>query len=149
MGFSTGTWEGDVLAVKTTHLKSEWYRRNGIANSDRTTMVEYYIRHGNRLTHVTAVTDPVFLSETYFRTRDFLLQERTQGNWLWPCEYVEEVDRPRTDVPHLLPGTNPALEEFALKSGIPLEAARGGAETLYPEYMTKLRALMSAARTRP
>ena len=146
MGFSTGRWEGDILAVTTTHLKSEWFRRNGIANSDRTTMVEYYIRHGNRLTHVTAVTDPVFLSEPYFRTRDFVLQERTQGNWLWPCEYVEEVDRPKTDVPHFLPGANPMLSEFATRSGIPIEAARGGADTLYPEYMTKLRALMSAAR---
>ena len=145
MGFSTGRWEGDVLVVETTHVKSEWYRRNGVANSDKATMVEHYIRHGNRLTHVTVVTDPVFLSEPLFRTRDFILQDRSQGNWLWPCEYVEEVDRPKDKVPHYLPGTNTALTEFSTKHGIPQEAARGGAETLYPEYLERLRALASAA----
>ena len=29
-GFSTGTWEGNVLVVKTTHLKAGWIRRNGL-----------------------------------------------------------------------------------------------------------------------
>jgi len=149
MGFSTGTWDGDILTVRTTHLKSEWYRRNGVANSDRATMIEHYLRHGNRLTHVTIVTDPVFLSEPFFRTRDFVLQDRAQGNWLWPCEYVEEVARPKDDVPHFLPGTNSMLADYPAKHGIPAEAARGGAETLYPEYMAKLRAMMSTARSSP
>ena len=27
-GFSTGKWEGDVLTVTTTHLKTGWIRRN-------------------------------------------------------------------------------------------------------------------------
>jgi hypothetical protein len=37
-------------------------------------------------------------------------------------------------VKHFLPGANPFLEEFARQSGIPLEAALGGAATMYPEY---------------
>jgi hypothetical protein len=145
MGFSTGRWEGDVLVVSTTHIKSEWFRRNGVPNSDKTTLLEYYIRHGNRLTHVTVAEDPAFLSEPWFRSRDFTLQERTQGNWLWPCEYVEEVARPKDEVPHFLPGTNSMLSEFPAKTGIPAEAARGGAETLYPEYRVKLRSMSSAS----
>ena len=44
------------------------------------------------------------------------------------------------EVPNHLPGTNPYLEEFAKKHGVPLEGARGGAETLYPEYHKKLAA---------
>ena len=45
------------------------------------------------------------------------------------------------EVPHYLPGKNPFMTEFAEQSGIPLEAALGGAETMYPEYMMKLRQL--------
>src|SRR3954466_2814527 len=37
-GFSTGRFEGDVLVVRTTHLKAGWVRRNGLALSDRATM---------------------------------------------------------------------------------------------------------------
>src|SRR6202167_935412 len=29
MGFSTGKWEGDVLTVYTTHIKTGWVRRTG------------------------------------------------------------------------------------------------------------------------
>jgi hypothetical protein len=36
---------------------------------------------------------------------------------------------------------NPFLNEFPDKRGIPREAARGGAETTYPEYVIKLKSL--------
>ncbi|MGB9459279.1 MAG: hypothetical protein WCA94_00165, partial [Candidatus Acidiferrum sp.] len=48
---------------------------------------------------------------------------------------------PRGWVPHHLPGTNEWLTEYPSKFGIPLEAARGGAEEMYPEYMQKLATL--------
>lgn len=35
--------------------------------------------------------------------------------------------------------TNPFLSEFHAKYGLPAEAARGGAETMYPEYQLKIR----------
>jgi hypothetical protein len=56
----------------------------------------------------------------------------------YPCEVVEEVDRPAGLVPHHLPGTNTFVSEFAKKYGVPSEAARGGAETMYPEYRLKI-----------
>jgi hypothetical protein len=37
-----------------------------------------------------------------------------------------------------LPGTNTFLAEFPAKYGLPAEAARGGAETMYPEYQKKI-----------
>ncbi len=37
-----------------------------------------------------------------------------------------------------MPGENPFLHEFADKYKIPLDAALGGAETMYPEYKKKL-----------
>ena len=61
MGFSTGRWEGNHLVVTTTHLKQGWLRRNGVPESDQTTMVERFIRHDKYLTHVAIISDPVYL----------------------------------------------------------------------------------------
>jgi hypothetical protein len=141
-GFSTGKFDGDVLTVYTTHIKSEWTRRNGLPNSEFTTMIEHFVRHGNIFTHVSIVTDPVYLTEPLVKSTDFRLNERPQGNWLWPCEYVDEVaGQVRGAVPHYLPGKSPFYGEFAKKYGLPLEATRGGAETMYPEYVQKIKSL--------
>ena len=141
-GFSTGKWEGDILTVYTTHIKQEWVRRNGVPNSEKSTTIEHFIRHGNILSHLIIWTDPVYLSEPLIRSEDFVLQDRTSGNWLWPCEYVDEIlDRPHSAVPNYLPGKSPFEGDFAYRYGVPVEAAKGGAETTYPEYQIKLRTL--------
>ena len=141
-GFATGKWEGDILTVYTTHIKQEWVRRNGVPNSEKSTMIEHFIRHGNIMTHLVQWTDPVYLEEPLWRSEEFVLNERTAGNWLWPCEYVDEiVDRPHSAVPHYLPGSSPFDGDFAYRYGVPVDAAKGGAETTYPEYMTKLKTL--------
>jgi glyoxylase-like metal-dependent hydrolase (beta-lactamase superfamily II) len=140
MGFSTGKWDGRVLTVTTTHLKQGWLRRNGVPESDQATLFEHFSRHGNYLTHTVIITDPVYLAEPMIRTTDFLLSERDVPNWLWPCEYVEEISgRAKGEVPHYQPGTNPYLDEAVKRVGAPVVAARGGAETIYPEYQAKLR----------
>jgi hypothetical protein len=137
-GFSTGVWEGDVLVVTTTHLKAGWMRRNGLPLSDRATMTDRFHRHGNVLTHVMIVEDPVYLTEPLVKTNGFLLvpNGRVQP---YPCEAVIEVIRPAGFVPHFLPGANPFLREFAERHGLPYEATRGGAETALPEYMERFR----------
>ena len=147
-GFSTGTWEGDMLTVTTTHIKQGWIRRNGLPESDRATLVEHFIRHGDYLTHISIVTDPVYLTEPLVKSQNFVINTRIlpPAAWLWPCQAVVEVaNRPLgelvVEVPHYLLGKNPFMTEFAEQSGIPLEAALGGAETMYPEYVMKLRQL--------
>lgn len=147
-GFSTGKWEGDMLTVTTTHIKQGWIRRNGLPESDRATLTEHFIRHGNYLTHISVVTDPVYLTEPLIKSQNFVLNARAlpPQAWLWPCVPVVEVaNRPlgelQVEVPHYLPGQNPFVNEFATQSGIPLEAVLGGAETMYPEYVMKLRQL--------
>ena len=141
-GFSTGKWEGDILTVYTTHIKQEWVRRNGVPNSEKSTTIEHFIRHGNILSHLIIWSDPVYLSEPLIRSEEFVLQDRTSGNWLWPCEYVDEIiDRPHSAVPNYLPGRSPFDGDFAYRYGVPVEAAKGGAETTYPEYQMKLRTL--------
>ena len=142
MGFSTGRWEGDMLTVTTTHIKQGWIRRNGLPQSDRVTLTERFIRHGNVLTHITIARDPVYLTEPLVKSQNFVLSARElpQQNWLWVCQPVVEIpDRPADAVPAYMPGENPFLAEFRTRRNIPEEAARGGAETMYPEFMLKLR----------
>jgi hypothetical protein len=141
MGFSTGEWHGDVLVVSTTHIKAEYFRRTGIPSSDRTTLMEYYMRHGTLMTHVTVATDPVYLSEPLIMSQEFVLMDRPNQNWLYNCDYVLEIARPKNEVPHFLPGANPFLSDTARNYALPLEPTRGGAETMYPEYMTKLKTM--------
>src|SRR5690349_11254539 len=138
-GFSTGKWEGDILTVTTTHLKTGWIRRNGIPRSDRAVLTEHWIRHGDHLTLVSIVSDPAYLTEPFIRTTDFILDPRQQIT-PYPCESVVEVERPTGSVPHYQPGANPFLEEFPKKFSLPGSAARGGAETMYPEFREKMKA---------
>jgi glyoxylase-like metal-dependent hydrolase (beta-lactamase superfamily II) len=138
-GFSTGEWNGDVLTVKTTHIKKEFYRRSGAPSSDLTTVVEHYIRHGNVLSHVMIITDPVYLSEPFVNSQEFVMMDRGNQNWLYNCEYVMEVPL-KGGVPHFLEGKHPFLDDWAKKFGLPLPAVMGGAETTYPEFVAKLAA---------
>jgi hypothetical protein len=137
-GFSTGKWEGDMLTVTTTHLKEGWIRRNGIPRSDKAVITEHLIRHGDFLTVAVIVNDPAYLTEPFIRTTDFQM-DPDQQIAPYPCESVVEVPRPLGLVPHHLPNTNPFLAEFANRFGIPREATRGGAETMYPEYVQKIK----------
>jgi cyclase len=145
-GFSTGKWEGNQLTVTTTHLKESYVRRNGVPRSDRAVLVEHWIRHGDFLTLVSIITDPVYLTEPFIRTTNWELAPQ-QSIDPYPCEVAEEVARPEGSVPHHLPGANPFLSEFADKHGLPVEATRGGAQTMYPEYRMAMKG--SAASIAP
>ncbi len=137
-GFSTGEWEGDTLVITTTHLKENWIRRNGIPRSDLATARARLMKHGNYLTVAVIVYDPVYLTEPFIRTTDFVYTPQQQMA-PWPCDPVDEVDRPAGQVPNHLIGANPFLDEFPARYGIPPEATRGGAETMYPEYQLKMK----------
>jgi glyoxylase-like metal-dependent hydrolase (beta-lactamase superfamily II) len=136
-GFSTGRWSGDQLVVETTHLKVGWIQRNGVAHSDQATMTEHFIRHGDILTVVSVVKDPVYLEEPFIRSTNWVIDAR-QDVTRTQFDVVDEVaPHPKGYVPHLLPGS-PAAEakktEFADKKGLPRDAVRGGAATTRPEY---------------
>jgi hypothetical protein len=137
-GFSTGTWQNNMLNVRTTHLKENYMRRNGIPRSANATFTEHWMRHGNYLTVTTVITDPAFLTEPLVRSQTWVLDPgQRMGRDI--CEYADEVPRERKDyVPNHLPGTNPFLHEVADWYGLPYEATRGGAPTLYPEYRSKM-----------
>jgi hypothetical protein len=134
-GFSTGTFDNNMLNIYTTHLKTSYLRRNGLPRSDKATFTEHWTRHGNYLTVTTVITDPVFLEEPLVRSESWILDP---GQWMgrYFCEAAPEIVRPGV-VPNHLPGTNPYLHEVANWYGLPYEATRGGAATLYPEYRKK------------
>lgn len=136
-GFSTGEWVADMLKVYTTHLKEGWLRRNGLPRSEKATMTEFFIRHGDYLTLATIIKDPVFLTEPVVRTSNWVLNPGYQPT-PQSCVPSKEIERAFGWVPHHLPGTNPWLNDYAIKNGFPEQALRGGAETQYPEYQDKL-----------
>jgi hypothetical protein len=80
----------------------------------------------------------VYLTEAVVRTTNYQLVLNGIID-PYPCRYAIEIERPRSVVPHRLPGTNQASEEFAKRHNIPLEAVRGGAATAMPEYLDTLR----------
>ena len=146
-GFSTGAWDGPMLTVSTTHLKVGWLQRNGVAHSDRATMVEHFIRHGDRLTVVTIVDDPVYLEEPFIRTTDLVLNLNQEFRRT-PFDVVDEIaGRERGYVPHYLPGSPGALlkrSEFSSRYGMAEAGARGGKATTYPEFLSGATAAASA-----
>jgi hypothetical protein len=148
MGFSTGHYEGDMLVIRTTHMKQGWHKRNGVPQSDQTTMTEYFVRNGNTLTVIRVIKDPVYLSEPLVRSQNLVASDRElpQQNWLWVCQPVVEIaGRPDGEVPHYMIGEHPFKDEFAQKHNLPEIAVQGGAETLYPEFQERLRQAQAVA----
>jgi hypothetical protein len=135
-GFSTGKFDNNMLNVYTTHLKTSYLRRNGLPRSDKATFTDHWVRHGNYLTVTTVITDPVFLEEPLVRSETWILDpDQRMGRYF--CEAEPEIVKPGV-VPSHLPGTNPFLHEVANWYGLPYEATRGGAATLYPEFRQKV-----------
>jgi len=142
MGFSTGRWEGDMLTVTTTHIKQGWIRRNGLPMSDQATLTEHFVRNGDVMTRIAVTRDAVYLTEPLVKSEDFVLVGRTlpPGNWLYECHPVVEVaNRPKGVVPSYQLGENTFLKEFRDRFKLPEIATRGGAETMYPEFVDKMK----------
>lgn len=141
-GFSTGEFENGMLHVTTTHFKPMFIQRNGVPVSPFAVMHEYFIRHGDRMMLITQILDPIYLEEPFVRTSTFQRNSNTRENQPNPVEVAEEVPGLRQgDVPHYpLGSTHP---QYADDNRIPFEATLGGKETLYPEYVEKLKTLMN------
>lgn len=138
-GFSTGSWHDDVLEVSVTHMRAGIARRNLAPLSDETTMRAWFLRHGDELTVVARIIDPIYLSQPYLLTRVFELEHGPSlpmnGQ---PCIQTDEGVAEGA-VPFYWPGENPSLNDMTKQYGIPLDAVLGGAETMYPEYREKLK----------
>jgi hypothetical protein len=142
MGFSTGQWQGDMLTVRTTHIKQGWVRRNGLPMSDRATLIEHFVRNGDVLTRISITKDPVYLTEPLVKSEDFVWSGRSlpAQNFLYECHPVVEVaNRPKGAVPAYQLGENVFPREFRERFKLPEIATKGGAETMYPEFIDKMK----------
>ena len=144
-GFSTGRWDGGMLAFTTDHLKADLIRWDGIPSSDMATLSTHLLRHGNSLTVVVVLYDPLYLTEPLIHTFDLAYAPR-QVLAPYPCEPFTVTDLPKGVIPSHVSGTNPFLDEFPARSGVPPEAARGGAETMYPEYIARMKTMKRLPR---
>jgi len=149
MGFSTGVWEGNMLTITTTHVKPGWYRRSNIPSSDEQTTVEHWVKNGNIWTHTTVTEDPNYLAEPLIKSEDLTLNANPNFNPFWNCEYIEEGERKRGEVPSYFPGENPWVAEYAAQHNLPQEVTLGGPETMYPEYRNRMKTLPVAVFKTP
>ena len=150
-GFTTGKWEGNTLVTTTTHIKWGWIRRNGVPSSDQATVTSFYTRNGTVLTVTWMVHDPLYLTETYTKSSDFILAPRVSsaqfdapptgqsGGVFFKCFAGEETVINPYSVPNYLPWANPFVNEVADKLHVPAKTMLGGAETAYPEYQDRVR----------
>jgi hypothetical protein len=141
-GFSTGKVEGNQLIVTTTHMKYGVIQRNGVASSPYAVMTEHFIRHGDLLTLMTVVDDPVYLEEPFVRTSQWMRTSNINIDQRFIFEVVDEIaGHPQGYVPHYPLGTK--QDGYAIRHGLPFEATQGGKETIYPEYEIKLQKMLA------
>jgi len=140
-GYSTGKWVGNVLWVHTDHLKPHYLQRSqGLPLSDRTTMDERIFRYGNILVDIMMISDPAYLSRPFIYSK--LYANIPHGNMdPYPCSVHNQVPTPEGYVPMRLPFYTTNYNDLFAAKGIPLEAARGGEQTMFPEYQDYLKTL--------
>jgi hypothetical protein len=141
-GFSTGEWDGDVLVVTTTHLKETYVRRSGVMRSDRSTVRTRWRRIGNYLQATSILYDPVHMAEPYPRSTMMWVYDPALLESPYPCEEATETAVPRGSTPHFLPGQSPlpGLDPAVTDRFMtPYEPRLGGPETMYPEYVAKMK----------
>ncbi len=138
-GFTTGTWEGTTLVAYTTHIKAGFIRKNGPPNSDQATMTSRFFRHGDMLTILSIVNDPIYLAEPQIISKTFQLSAAPISPIGPPCVSGFEGRRSKEGVPHFVPEKNPFVDELTKLYNLPREAVLGFPETMYPEYRKKIK----------
>src|SRR6185436_13188867 len=136
-GFTTGVWEGNTLVASTTHMKAGFLRKTGPPSSDQATMTSRFLRHGDILTVLAIIEDPIYLAEPWILSRTFQASPTPLSPVGPPCVTTYEGGAGNS-VPHYLPEKNPFVDEMTVKYQVPRQAALGFPETLYPEYRKKL-----------
>jgi glyoxylase-like metal-dependent hydrolase (beta-lactamase superfamily II) len=141
-GFSTGKVVRNKLVVTTTHMKAGWVLRNYAPSSNKATMTEYFVRHGDILTMTSILEDPVYFEEPLVRSQSWVLSPGLGVDTRRFFEAVDEISGRAPDyVPHYPLGTK--QDGFAKDLVLPFEATQGGSRTLYPDYLPRLRALIA------
>jgi len=132
-GFSTGTFHDGRLTVTTTHMKMGVLQKVGVYASPYAVMTEEFFLHGELLTMVSIVEDPIYLEEPLVRSQSWVRNANQNVGPVMPWEPVDELAGKEVGwVPHYPLGTRHT--EPAEQFKVPFEATQGGAATTYPEY---------------
>jgi hypothetical protein len=132
-GFSTGTFHDGRLTVTTTHMKMGVLQKVGVYASPYAVMTEEFFPHGELLTMVSIVEDPIYLEEPLVRSQSWVRSANQNVGPVMPWEPVDELAGKAVGwVPHYPLGTRHT--EPAEQFNLPFEATQGGAATTYPEY---------------
>jgi hypothetical protein len=137
-GFTTGSWDGNTLVARTTHMQAGLLRRVGVPLGDRATMTTRLSRHGDILAVLVVIEDADHLAEPLLLSKTFQVSPNAVPAVGPPCISTFEGVEPGASVPHFLPEKNPFVDEMTKKFGVPKDAVIGMPETLYPEYRKKM-----------
>ena len=143
-GFTTGEWDGDVLVTTTTHLKEAYIRRWGIMRSDQAVVRTRWRRIGAFLQATSVLYDPAALTDPYVRSTMMWRNEPSMVLPPYPCEEATETAVQRGKTPHFLPGQSPLPglnPKLTDRFGTPYDARLGGPDTMYPEYINKMKSM--------
>jgi hypothetical protein len=142
-GFSTGTFHDGRLTVTTTHMKMGVLQKVGVNASPYAVLTEEFFPHGDLLTMVAIIEDPIYLEEPLVRSQSWVRNPNQNVGPAVPWESVDELgDKDVGWVPHYPLGTR--HREPAEQYKLPFEATQGGAATTYPEYQRTIERLRAA-----
>ncbi|MGB7220270.1 MAG: hypothetical protein WBD07_15840 [Vicinamibacterales bacterium] len=138
-GYSTGSWdESGQFNVVTTHMKYGVINRNGVPASPYGVLREHFSRHGLYMVSLFFVDDPIYVEEPMVRSQTWTWDPSQNLELGQVFQSVDELgDRPLGWVPHWALGT--LQLEFSQAHDIPFKATIGGKESIYPEFMDKIR----------
>lgn len=142
-GFNTGRWEGNTLVVTTTQLKDAYLERNGLLSSNQEVDTIFFTRHGDEMTMMGVIRDPVYLEAPWVLARTLkLLSEGSVVDdpilYCMPAEVLAGFTDGYHSAIELPPREAEQLSYMKTHYNLPLDATLGGANTQYPEFARKL-----------
>ena len=107
-------------------MKAGFLRKNGPPSSDQATMTSRFFRHGDILTVLVVIEDPIYLAEPHIISKSFQLSTAPISPIGPPCVSTFEGRPPGESVPHFVPEKNPFVDE--LTKILPAPATPRGGE---------------------
>ncbi len=127
-------------------MKAGFLRKNGPPSSDQATMTSRFYRHGDILTVLTVIEDPIYLAEPHIISKSFQLSAAPISPIGPPCVSTFEGRPLGESTPHFVPEKNPFVDELTKMFGLPRDVVLGRPETLYPEYRKTIKGEVRRSR---
>ena len=103
-------------------------------------MDERMFRYDDIMVNIMIVSDPAYLSQPFVYSKLYVRLPHGAMD-PYPCQVYNHVPMPEGHVPMRLPFVTDIYNGGFMDHGIPLEAARGGEQTMFPEYQDHIKTL--------